>query len=103
MNNIELGITKKDSDKIFGVIKSLLPKCSIWIYGSRARGDFNEKSDLDLAIDCKKPLDILELGELNDVLNSLRTDVDINIVDLNSISDENFLNEIKKDLKLWKK
>ena len=46
--------------KQYGFIEKLkeLPFVdAIWLYGSRARGDFQDRSDIDLAIVCPKASD----------------------------------------------
>lgn len=37
---------------------------SVWLYGSRARGDANEESDYDFAVAAERRLSRAELGEL---------------------------------------
>ncbi len=45
---------KKSKDKIVRVLKALFPGAKIILYGSRARGDAHDNSDIDIAIDAGK-------------------------------------------------
>lgn len=48
------------------------------VFGSVARGDATQKSDLDLVITLRKPIGIFKLHELNDKLETkLKTKVDL--------------------------
>lgn len=42
---------EKIADEIQSCAKSFSPVVRIWLYGSRARGDFKERSDIDLAVE----------------------------------------------------
>ena len=96
------GLKKEEQNKIIGLCKAILPDCTIWLYGSRARGDFRANSDIDLALDCKRVIDLMELSELKEVLNATNIFLKVDIVDLASINDQNFLKSILKERVLWK-
>jgi predicted nucleotidyltransferase len=96
------GLKKEEQDKIIGLCKAILPDCKIWLYGSRARGDFQVNSDIDLALDCKRAIDLIELSELKEVLNATNIFLKIDLVDLCSVNDQNFLKSILKERVLWK-
>lgn len=65
----------------------------VYIFGSRARGDYKKTSDIDLAIEAKGDLKLRLLNKLEDVRCILKFDV----VDLNNIGNEKLLNNIKKE------
>jgi predicted nucleotidyltransferase len=96
------GLKKEEQNKIIGLCKAILPDCTIWLYGSRARGDFRANSDIDLALDCKRVIDLMELSELKEVFNATNIFLKVDIVDLASIKDQNFLKSILKERVLWK-
>lgn len=86
-----LGIVKK-------ILKELVPESTVYVFGSRAKGDAKPYSDLDLAIDLKgKKLDLSMLAKLNSAFEETTIPYKIDIVDLKSISNE-FKNNIKADL-----
>jgi predicted nucleotidyltransferase len=96
------GLKKEEQNKIIGLCKAILPDCTIWLYGSRARGDFKANSDIDLALDCTRAIDLIELSELKEVLNATNIFLKIDLADLSSINDHNFLKSILKERVLWK-
>lgn len=53
-NELTLGMIKSEISKICK--DSSISR--VWIFGSYARNDYDEKSDLDLLIELKNPLDI---------------------------------------------
>ena len=96
------GLSEEDQNKIIALCKAILPDCTIWLYGSRAWGDFRSNSDIDLALDDKKPIDIMKLSELKEVLQATNIFLKIDIIDLENITDQNFLKSILQERILWK-
>jgi predicted nucleotidyltransferase len=86
--------------KIIGLIKVIAPEAAIYLYGSRARGDYRDYSDIDIALDAGKPLDRLVLIEIKDVLEAMHMVMKCDVVDLHNIS-EDLRAEIKKEGALW--
>lgn len=100
--NMNYGINDEDRLKIIALCKAVLPNCSIWLYGSRARGDFRSNSDIDIALDCKRSIDIMKLFELKEIFNASNILLKIDLVDLCSIEDKIFLASILQERVLWK-
>jgi len=72
----------------------------IWVFGSRARGDYRKKSDIDLAILCPNSTDkdwISVMDIIEDADSLLK--IDCIKFDKNKISEE-FFNNILKDRKV---
>ena len=95
------GLAPELKSKIIGLCKTIVPKASIWIYGSRARGDYTDRSDIDLALDAKQPIDFFIIAELKDVLEAANISYRFDVIDLNSISDQKFKDAVKKEMVLW--
>ncbi len=82
-------------EQLIQELKSIAEKCNIEkiiLFGSRARGDFKERSDIDLAI----------LGEKTDKFSILADEetstlLKYDIVDLNKPVQEELLESIKKE------
>lgn len=72
----------------FKLVRSILPYGKVYIFGSRATGDYRLQSDLDLAIDIGKNLTISEMTELKTSFEFSLFPVRVDIVDLNSVSEE---------------
>ena len=58
----------------------------IYLYGSRAKGDFTSSSDIDVAISCS---DDKNWTLINDIINNSDTLLKIDCLDLDSLSDHN--------------
>lgn len=101
--NSNFGLTPEAQTKIINICKAIIPDAAIWIYGSRARTDYSENSDVDLALEADRPISFFEISELKDTLKATNLAYSFDIVDINSIKDQNFKNMIKKERILWKK
>lgn len=55
---------------MINLVKALIPEARIYLFGSRAKGSYGERSDIDVALDAKKKLNISELSEIKEVLNA---------------------------------
>lgn len=97
------GLPLEVKSKIIGLCKAIIPKASIWLYGSRARGDYSERSDIDIALDAQSPIDYFIISELKDVFQAANIPYKIDIIDINNISDEKFKNAVKEEIVLWQK
>jgi predicted nucleotidyltransferase len=95
------GIDNALKQKIIGIVKVLVPKVKIYLYGSRARGTHNERSDIDIALDRGEKIPRIDVGEVRDMLNASNIIYKIDVVDLNSISPE-MREVILKEGLLWK-
>lgn len=72
----------------------------IWLFGSRARGDHREKSDIDIAIVCNHSTD-KEWDHIMDIIEDSDTLLKIDCIkfDKNKLSEELY-NNILKDRKV---
>lgn len=91
-----------DSDKqiLVTIIKKHLPHAQVYLFGSRARGDYTAESDIDIAIDLGKEIDSSLLSQIKEEIEESTIPFTVDIVDLHTISD-NFKKQILKDGKLW--
>jgi len=78
------------------IIRKHLPKASIYLYGSRARGDNASGSDVDLALDAGRSIDISTIGNIKEEIEESTIPLFVDVVDVYNSSPE-FLAEIKKD------
>jgi uncharacterized protein len=63
----------------------LFPSAKIYLFGSRARGDHTERSDIDIAIDLGRQMDFGEIAQARGVLEGLNLPQKIDVVDMRSI------------------
>lgn len=69
------------------IIKEALPEASVYLYGSRARGDAQEYSDIDIAISLKdNKINSKELLSIVDKLDQIRSFYPVQLIDLNNVS-----------------
>lgn len=87
--------------KIISLLTVLFPDAKIYLYGSRARGDHQESSDIDLAIDSHTKLSFTKLGEARSILEASQIPHRVDIVDYNSAS-ERLRPLIDQDKIVWK-
>ncbi len=80
----------------------------LYLYGSKARGDFLEESDLDLLIVTDRPLSRKERYEINDLLFELEVQYDVTVSTIYVTLEDTetrknlFLKEIfKEGILLW--
>ena len=69
----------KDRDTIFSTLRSASPELkksgvrSLAVFGSIARGDYSENSDLDILIDFSRPVGLFEFIRIKHFLEQLTT------------------------------
>jgi predicted nucleotidyltransferase len=97
------GFKPEIKTKIINLCKAIIPDASIGIYGSRARGDYSERSDLDIVLEGSKPINYFDIAELKDVLNAANLPCSIDIVDINTVQDQDFKTNILKERIIWQK
>lgn len=80
----------------------LFPSSKIYLFGSRARGDHTDRSDIDIAIDLGRKMEIREIAKARGVLEGLNLPWKIDVVDMYSIS-ATMKEFILKEGIIWKK
>jgi predicted nucleotidyltransferase len=86
---------------IIAVISAIIPEAKIILFGSRARSDFSPRSDIDVAIDAGKVIDIRLMGEARDMIDASNISLGIDIVDVHAIS-KSMAENIRKEGIIWK-
>ncbi len=72
---------------------------AVYLYGSRARGDFHERSDIDLAIDCPG-VSLAQWHDITEFLDNAPVLNKIDYVRLDRLQDGLFKQEFERDKKL---
>ena len=70
-------------DKLIKIIEIFFPDAKIFLFGSRARTDYNEQSDIDIAIDAGRPMTLTEKGQIMSMIDALNIIQKTDIVDFN--------------------
>lgn len=74
-------------------IKSKIPGSKVYLFGSRARGDAQKFSDIDIAFDKGSKLDAKSFLELQEELENMDTFYPVQILDIKDTSDQ-FYNKV---------
>lgn len=90
----------KYQKKLITIIHKYVPKSKIYLFGSRARKQHHVGSDIDLAIDAQKALEIGVLGNIKEEIEESTIPFFVDIIDLNNI-DADMKEEILKDGIIW--
>lgn len=90
-----------EKETIIRLLTALFPETKIYLFGSRARGDYKPSSDIDIALDVGHKLPFLDLAKARNVLESLYIPQKIDIVDMHSIP-ESMKDIILKEGIAWK-
>ncbi len=83
-------------NQLLTIIKKHVPTCTVYLYGSRARGDHQPSSDIDLAIDAGAKIHWHILSDIRNDIEESTIPFFVDVVDVHD-SDQDFSNEIKKD------
>lgn len=84
---------------IVPLVQKFLPKARIILYGSRARGDWQEGSDIDVALDTGSPIPLSVLGLIDEALEG-HMPISWDIVDMAVINSELRANILKEGI-IW--
>lgn len=91
----------KQKEKLIALLDALFPGIKITLFGSRARGNYKERSDYDLALDIGRRITRLELAQAQNVLEALNIPQKLDLVDVYAIPEE-MKEIIRKEGVVWK-
>jgi predicted nucleotidyltransferase len=86
---------------IVPIIVKYLPDAKIILYGSRARGDYKEGSDIDIALDMGYTIDDRMINNIIGDLEESNLPINFDIVDFHAVS-EKMQQRILRDGVIWK-
>ena len=93
------GLTNSDIKKLLQVFDAVSGIETVWIYGSRAKGDFRKGSDVDLAVSFGKQ-NTTAFRTLKSVLEDLPFLYHIDIVDIDALEkNSDFYRELQSTKK----
>lgn len=94
-------IKLEHQESIIKIITAFYPNAKIYLFGSYAQGTAKQGSDIDIAIDAGKRLNLHEQQFLWNLLDALPTAQKIDLVDMHKIP-ENMRESILKEGIAWK-
>lgn len=81
-------------------IKNLNFVKEVWLFGSRARGDNEDKSDIDLAIVCKENTTDFDWNKIIDIIENRDTLLMVDFVRFDKLNNGKFKDNILMDKKV---
>ncbi len=94
------GIAPLSVAKLRGLFDTTPNVERVWIYGSRARGDHREESDIDLAVDAPE-MSSTDFSRLSGRLEELGLIYRVDLLRLQDVLDEGFRSRIERDRKIF--
>jgi len=91
---------EKYKKTLLEIIHKKLPKCKVYLFGSRARGTHQSGADIDLALNDGKPIDFDIILSLHAEIDETTIPLTVDLVDL-YIATGKFRKEIEKEGILW--
>jgi predicted nucleotidyltransferase len=95
MNNLTFGLTSQTIQKINSVFSNYPEIIEVIIYGSRAKGNFREGSDIDLTLNAQG-LTTTHLLKIENELEELMLPYKIDLSLLHQIDNQELLEHIKR-------
>lgn len=89
-------------EQLILIIHKYLPMATIYLFGSRARGDHSSTSDIDLAVDAGAPIAFSLLLKILSEIDGSTIPMKVDVVDMNSAS-EAIKESIKREGIIWTK
>jgi len=94
-------MNEKYKELLIHIINKHTPKASIYLFGSRSQNRSHPGSDIDLALDSGKKINMKIISDIIDEISESDIPFFVDVIDLNAI-DEHFRKSIEKDLVTWK-
>jgi predicted nucleotidyltransferase len=81
------GLSESDLSIVQDILARYVPNRPVFVFGSRANGRAQRRSDLDLAVGGTEPLNFRIQGELADAFDESDLPIEVDVVDLSAVSE----------------
>lgn len=88
-----MNLSKSIINEIIDISKKYYRVNKVVLFGSRARGDNELKSDIDLAVYCDGDLSLF----IEEIENTTHTLLEFDFSDMNNIVDDFFIEQVEKE------
>lgn len=88
MKNGSLDLSAEHLTLVKEILRSHVPECRVFVFGSRVMGKAKKTSDIDLALSTDHAIDPMEKAELLDAFDASMLPMKVDIVDLCAVSPE---------------
>lgn len=84
-----LGLNSKDYEILNTILIMPLKSrgCRLWVFGSRARGDYKEYSDIDLLYEAKADLPLGLIYDIKTQLEDSNLSIKVDLVDVKDLAE----------------
>lgn len=89
------GLTKRDMDTIWSIFRSFPEVETVYLFGSRAKGNYRLGSDVDLAI-MNEGVNSRTLSKLNGKFEESSLPYNIDLVDFTRLTKQEFIEHIQR-------
>lgn len=96
----KFGLNPQQYELIKKLLHVYIPDVKVLVFGSRARGDHKKYSDLDLALECSKPIDSKAITSLSEQFTESSLPFKVDLLELRNI-DASFLGSIRGDFQVF--
>ena len=72
-------------DRIIKIIEMFHPQAKIYLFGSRAKGDYTTTSDLDIAIDAGTAMPLIDKAKIFSMIDTLNMPQKTDIADFHRV------------------
>ena len=93
---MKFGLEKRHLDFILQVLQKNIPHAKFYIFGSRAKGNYKEYSDIDIAVKLEEEMISTDiLGKILMEFSDSTLPYEVDVIDLNAIDDKfkNLIND----------
>lgn len=87
--------------RIVKIVEIFFPEAKVFLFGSRARGDYDVRSDFDIALDIGQRLPLEEKAQIRNMIEALNIPQMVDLVDFNSVP-QKMKDAILKEGVVWK-
>lgn len=81
-------LTKDEISEVKSILAKHIQHCEVWVFGSRARGEAKQYSDLDLLLKNSSAISLKTLGDLTEDFEKSSLSFKVELVDWNRITEE---------------
>lgn len=92
--------TAKLPDELVAIIRRHLPDVKLYLFGSRARSNYQQGADIDIALDGGGPLNRMVMAKINADIEESTIPIVVDVVDFYRVSDS-MREEIIREGILW--
>lgn len=87
--------------KFLNAVKQLPFVKEVWVFGSRARGDNEERSDIDIAVVCDSSATNKDWEKIINIIEDRDTLLHVDVVRFDTLKDGKFKDRILQEKKIW--